>query len=81
MEDLISVGIELALFGMGTVFSFLTLLVVATKIMSSLVAKFAVEAHAMIDAGGVQSPRALSNDVLAAVTASVHQYRKDKDRQ
>ena len=56
-------------------------LVVATKIMSSLVAKFAVEAHAMIDAGGVQSPRALSNDVLAAVTAAVHQYRRDKDRQ
>ena len=40
MENLVSQGLELALFGMGTVFVFLALLIVATQSMSSLILRF-----------------------------------------
>lgn len=43
MTDLLSQGIELMVFGMGSVFVFLTLLVFSTIIMSKLVNKFAPE--------------------------------------
>lgn len=80
MPDLTAIGIELALFGMGTVFSFLTLLVVTTKAMSSLVAKFSVEEPTLMDSGTGQPSAIPSSDVLAAVSAAVHQFRRDKDR-
>ena len=80
MPDLTAIGIELALFGMGTVFSFLTLLVVTTKAMSSLVAKFSVEEPTLMDSGTGQPSAIHSSDVLAAVSAAVHQFRRDKDR-
>ena len=80
MPDLTAIGIELALFGMGTVFSFLTLLVVTTKAMSSLVAKFSVEEPVLMDSGTGQPSGIPSSDVLAAVSAAVHQFRRDKDR-
>ena len=44
MENLVSQGFELAIFGMGTVFVFLTLLILATHCMSLLVQKFEREA-------------------------------------
>ena len=44
MENLVSQGFELAIFGMGTVFVFLTLLILATHFMSLLVQKFEYEA-------------------------------------
>ena len=40
MENLVSQGFELAIFGMGTVFMFLTLLILATHGMSLLVQKY-----------------------------------------
>jgi len=56
MENLVSQGFELAIFGMGTVFVFLTLLILATHCMSLLVQKFeheppkqAVQAVTQID--------------------------------
>ena len=46
MQDtLIDQGINLMLFGMGTVFVFLTILVFATSLMSKLVNRFAPEAE------------------------------------
>jgi oxaloacetate decarboxylase gamma subunit len=45
MQDtLIDQGLNLMLFGMGTVFVFLTILVFATTLMSKLVNRFAPEA-------------------------------------
>ncbi len=43
-DSLIDQGLNLMLFGMGTVFVFLTLLVFATTLMSRLVTRFAPEA-------------------------------------
>ncbi|MCH8175418.1 MAG: OadG family protein [Proteobacteria bacterium] len=40
MDNLLNQGLELAMFGMGTVFVFLALLIAATKTMSALVLKF-----------------------------------------
>lgn len=40
-ETLIDQGISLMIYGMGTVFVFLTILVFATSLMSKLVSKFA----------------------------------------
>jgi oxaloacetate decarboxylase (Na+ extruding) subunit gamma len=80
MPDLTAIGIELALFGMGTVFSFLTLLVVATKVMSGLVARFSIEEGALMDSGTGQPSDMPSSDVIAAVSAAVHRFRKDKNR-
>lgn len=44
-EEIISQGVDLMLFGMGTVFVFLTLLVVITGIMSNLVMRYFPEAE------------------------------------
>lgn len=40
MGSLLSQGVSLAIFGMGTVFVFLTLLIFATALMSLVVARF-----------------------------------------
>ena len=43
MENLLNQGVGLALFGMVTVFFFLTLLIVATRLMSFLVSRIDAE--------------------------------------
>ena len=40
MANILTQGIELATFGMLTVFSFLTLLILATRLMSKFVSRF-----------------------------------------
>ena len=80
MPDLTAIGIELALFGMGTDFASLTWLVATTNAVSSRVAKFSVGAPALMDSGSGQPSAIPSSDVLAAVSAAVHQFRRDKDR-
>lgn len=44
-ETLIDQGLNLMLYGMGTVFVFLTILVFATGMMSRIVARFSSEAN------------------------------------
>lgn len=44
-ESIVQQGVDLMLFGMGTVFVFLTILVIATVIMSGLVGRFFPEAE------------------------------------
>jgi len=66
-QQLLNAGVELMLAGMGTVFVFLTLLVVATMGMSALVQRFTPVPDAAD--GGV------SAEELAAISAAVHQFR------
>ena len=82
MESLISQGLSLMVFGMGFVFVFLTLLVVVTTCMSKLVRKYEPVSSAPSrkkrnSAGpATAQAEAKSNDELVAViTAAVHQYR------
>ncbi len=75
-ENLWQQGIDLMLFGMGTVFVFLTLLVIFTMIMSMLVRNFLGEepepalATADSDASGSVSPK-----TVAIIQAAIHAHR------
>ena len=69
MPPLVSEGLNLALYGMGTVFVFLTLLVLATMMMSWL---FAPKEKVVV----VALPDDLASDrKIAAITAALHQHR------
>ncbi|RTE66898.1 oxaloacetate decarboxylase [Amphritea opalescens] len=79
MDNLMSEGLSLMVFGMGFVFVFLTLLVFATGFMSKLVTKFAPEAKPQPakPQPAVAAAASPGNDELVAVmTAAVHQFRK-----
>jgi|TARA_B100001964_G_scaffold243785_1_gene322881 oxaloacetate decarboxylase gamma subunit len=67
-----SEGLNLALYGMGTVFLFLTLLVAATMSMSALVA--------LTERGGNEplEQTGLDPKIYAAIGAAIYQHRKRK---
>lgn len=73
MNELLSTGIEVMLLGMGIVYSFLAMLVVAIKTMSSLVTRY------FPDMPTAKHPAlAQTGDdpgTVAAITAAVHHYR------
>ena len=70
MPPLVSEGLNLALYGMGTVFIFLTLLVLATMLMSWLVAPGETDTAVAlpVDSAGTRK--------IAAITAAIHRHRK-----
>jgi oxaloacetate decarboxylase gamma subunit len=84
--NLFSQGLELLVYGMGTVIVFLTLLVFATRLMSLLVQRFFPEAppasrqrantngSPLLSAPIPSSPP--SPELLAAIAAAVHQHRQ-----
>lgn len=73
-NQLIQQGIELMLYGMGTVLTFLVLLIIATTVMSSLLHRFAkpepIESAA-------PAAKAANNDehLIAVISAAIHKYR------
>ncbi len=73
MTEMMSSGVELMFAGMSIVFLFLTMLVVAINIMSSLVQRFFPDAPLMGATATVSS--GIDKSVIAAITAAVHQYR------
>lgn len=78
MDNLISEGINLMVFGMGFVFVFLTLLVFSTAGMSKVVGKYFPEAPAQPKAAKPASVAAAANnndELVAVMTAAVHKYR------
>ena len=71
MSPLLSTGVELMLIGMGTVFFFLSLLVIASGVMSRIAQRF-------LPAGSLYGPMALVQDEEIAAIASaiqLHQRR------
>jgi len=73
-DDLFLRGLELMLVGMGTVFVFLTLLVLATALMSHLVQRFAPAPAPRGDtADGGPMP-----EEVAAISAAVTRYREER---
>ena len=77
MSDLMSQGLNLALYGMGTVFFFLTLLVIATMLMSRLVPVEELEPSAgqqEIERQGRVDPK-----IRAAIGAAIRQHRQRKN--
>ncbi|MDA1369517.1 MAG: OadG family protein [Proteobacteria bacterium] len=74
MENLLSQGIELAVFGMGTVFVFLALLILATKFMSALVLKYQPDQQSPKTARAVTQTS--NNTLLAIISAAIIQHRQ-----
>lgn len=77
-QTLMQQGVELMLYGMGTVFVFLALLVLATTALSKLTPYF-IKAEAVIPAAipAAAVPARAGNDpqLVAVITAAVHRYR------
>ena len=72
METLFSQGLPLALLGIGIVFVFLCLLILATSAMSALTARFAPDRGAS-SAASSQTP--LPPAQMAAIIAAVTMHR------
>jgi oxaloacetate decarboxylase gamma subunit len=71
-SDLFSQGLELMVYGMGTVLAFLSMLICATLLMSFLVRRFEPE---VLPAEPVAASAATDPQVLAVITAAIHQHR------
>jgi oxaloacetate decarboxylase gamma subunit len=71
--ELFGRGVELMLVGMGTVFTFLTLLVLATSLMSVAVRRFFPESAAAPE--GTAAAPGEEGELLAVVSAAVTAYR------
>ena len=74
MTELMSGGVELMFVGMGIVFLFLTMLVLAINIMSSLVQRFFPDVPPLVVAATTVSS-GIDKSIIAAITAAVHQHR------
>ncbi len=72
MNEMMSSGVELMITGMGIVYLFLAMLVVAIKTMTVIVARYFPDPTAL----AVTIPKQ-DNDpqVIAAISAAIHQYR------
>jgi oxaloacetate decarboxylase gamma subunit len=79
--DIIAQGMELMLYGMGTVFVFLGLLVLATTGMSGLITRYFPQPEpppvtARMRGQGNAAAGELDPGVVAVITAAIHQHRK-----
>jgi oxaloacetate decarboxylase gamma subunit len=77
--SLVSQGLELLVYGMGTVVVFLGLLVYATRLMSQVILRFfpepVVVPRTEKAASAAQENPAVSPELLAVIAAAVHQHR------
>ena len=79
-QTLLQQGVQLMLFGMGTVFIFLVVLIACTTIMSRAVLRFAPE-EPQLPATSDVAPQSISTHnpdrarLIAAISAAVHQHR------
>lgn len=82
-NDIVNQGLELMLYGMGTVVVFLALLVVITSTMSRLMERYFPEPPAPVPARVAVPSRPAaastpSEEVVAAISAAIHQHRQNK---
>lgn len=78
--DLMAEGINLMLLGMGFVFVFLTVLVIATTLMSKTINRFfpTVEAPSPVSSQKKPAPalhQEQNSELLAAISAAIHLHR------
>ncbi|MBC53817.1 MAG: oxaloacetate decarboxylase [Gammaproteobacteria bacterium] len=87
MSELITAGLNLALYGMGFVFTFLILLVILTTFMSAMVQRYApgpLPAVPRRSAGrkSAQRPTSANTDqakLVAVISAAIRQHRSGAD--
>jgi len=77
-ETLMQQGWELMIFGMGTVFIFLALLVLSTSIMSTLIQRYLPEAVPPATAATDAGKTGKDEKLLAVISAAIHKYRSSK---
>ena len=75
MAEMMGSGIELMFAGMGIVFLFLAMLVVAINFMSALVLRFFPDAPMPEVAATPKPVNGIDKSVIAAITAAIHQHR------
>ena len=80
--DIVAQGVELMLYGMGTVVLFLVLLVVVTMMMSHLISRYFPESEPSNAAAGHnvrgQAQTAHDPNLVAVISAAIHRHRVDK---
>lgn len=76
-DSILQQGTELMLFGMGSVFVFLTLLVFTVTIMSWVIGRFFAEpsVEEVVVKPRAQKPGAIDPTVLSVIQDAVHQHR------
>ncbi|MBA6411877.1 OadG family protein [Parahaliea sp. F7430] len=80
--EIIYQGLELLVYGMGTVVLFLALLILTTMLMSRVIQRYFPEPQVEIvaaPAAPAQAPSAAVIDdeqLVAVITAAIHQHRK-----
>ena len=75
MSELVSSGLELMAFGMGTVFSFLVVLIFATSLMSKIVNKFAPEPVVVAQPVMIAPTQGVDPQLLSVLAAAVKEHR------
>lgn len=81
-STLISQGLDLMLYGMGTVFTFLTLLVAVTSLMSKVVNKLVIEqpelALSSATTANSQVQSSVEPRIAKVIQAAIDQHRSKK---
>jgi len=79
MSELMNQGINLALVGMGVVFTFLALLVLLTTLMSAVLARLPAPDAAMEVSSNSATETGAGQDrqrLVAVISAAIHQHRR-----
>ena len=75
-SELLLEGVELMLFGLGSVFVFLILLIVCIRLMSLVIGRFdSAPAARPVSVKPVAAMAETDADILAAIQAAIHQHR------
>jgi len=75
-NDIVLQGVNLMVFGMGTVVVFLTLLVFVTTSMSRLLIRFSDETELALLNLSEANAGQINNAHLAAISAAIHKFRR-----
>ena len=76
-HDILNESIQLLIYGMGTVFVFLYVLILATQVMSTLVQRFAPEAEPVAPVKRVSPAHTVDPNVVAAIGLAVQEFRRE----
>ncbi|WP_222911435.1 OadG family protein [Pseudomonas sp. DNDY-54] len=75
-SELLLEGVELMLFGLGSVFVFLVLLIVCIRLMSSAISRFDIAPTVQpVSAQPATAVAEMDAELLAAIQGAIHQHR------